>query len=227
MTIQLFLCNVLPVNDRHLPGLLARLDDAEREQAACFNFGRSRRSYVAAHVLLRHALNLGAGRRAWRFATNPFGKPNLDPPCNDIHFSLSHTDGLVAVAVTRGRDVGVDVESASRDPDETKFSSYVLASEEIADLNGFADRPGRILRLWVAKEAIVKAIGVGLLIPPTQISLRGESPHLVSLPRLYGPPAEWWLLTERYGKHWLALAARPAPDRVERVEMTVEDLLRH
>jgi 4'-phosphopantetheinyl transferase len=226
MIIQLFLCIVLPVDDQHLSGLLARLDDAEREQAARFAFGRSRRSYVAAHVLLRHALNLAAGRRAWRFTMNTFGKPSLDPPCNDIHFNLSHTDGLVAVALTRGRDVGVDVEAAFRDPDETIFSSYILAAEEIADLDGLADRPGQMLRLWVAKEAIVKAIGVGLLVPPKQIILRGEVPRLVSVPQLHGPPAEWWLLTERYGQHWLALAARFAPVRVERVEMTVTDLLK-
>jgi 4'-phosphopantetheinyl transferase len=225
MTVRLFLCGVLPADDRHLPGLFARLSNAERDRAARFVRGRDRRAYAAAHALLRRALDLAAGRRAWRLTANALGKPVLDPPCDDIRFSLSHTDGLVAVALARGRDVGVDVEAAARDPDETVFSSLVLAPEEIAELDRFADRPERLLRLWVAKEAFAKAIGVGLSMPLKRVVLSGEEPRLASLPEAYGAAPEWWLQTERYGAHWLALAVSPSPCRVERVEMTVENLL--
>jgi len=225
ITVQLFLCRVLPDDNQHVPRLLARLDNEERDRAARFTFERDRRAYAGAHALLRHALDRAAGHRAWRFTANAFGKPRIEPPSNDIRFSLSHTDGLVAVALAHGRDVGVDVEASGRDADEATFRSLVLAPDEVSDLDGFVDRPGRLLRLWVAKEAIAKAIGHGLSLPLKQIVLRGEAPCLTSLPEQHGAASEWWLHTERYDMHWLALAARPPPCRVERMEMTVADLL--
>ena len=227
VTIQLFLCDVPPGAERHLPGLLARLDSAERDRASRFMFDRDRLSYAAAHVLLRHALDQVAGeRRPWRFAVDAFGKPSLDPPFGAIRFNLSHTDGLVAVATSRRGEIGVDVESALGEPDESTFSSLILAPEEVAELDGCADRANRLLRLWVAKEALAKAIGLGLSLPVNEIMVQGEPPQLIALPEPHGPTSAWSLHSERYGAHWLALAtqhgeARPA----ERITMTIEQLL--
>jgi 4'-phosphopantetheinyl transferase len=219
VTIQLFLCDVQPGAERHLPGLLARLDSAERDRAARFMFDRDRLGYAAAHTLLRHALDQTAGeQRPWRFTADAFGKPSLDPPFDSIRFNLSHADGLVSV--------GVDVESVLREPDEATFSSLILAPEELAELDGCADRSNRLLRIWVAKEALAKAIGLGLSLPVNQIIVRGETPHLIALPEPHGPASAWSLHSERYGAHWLALATRygeAAP--VERTAMAIEQLL--
>jgi len=225
VTVQLFLCDIRPGDDRHLPGLLARLDAEERMRAARFRFERDRLSFAAAHALLRHALDRTAGApHPWRFAAGEFGKPSLDPPLDDIRFNLSHASELVAVALTRGRDLGVDVEDAHREPDEDTFSSLVLAPEEFDELEGCDDRSERLFRIWVAKEAIVKAIGLGLSLPVKQIIVRGDIPRLITLPEIYGPPAAWSLRTERHGTHWVALAARGALEPLERVVLTVEQL---
>jgi 4'-phosphopantetheinyl transferase len=176
---------------------------------------------------LRHALDQAAGPRPWRFATGTYGKPRLDPACDDIRFSLSHTDGLVAVALAHGQEVGVDVETACRDPDESALASLALAPREVADLDAFADRRDRLLQLWVAKEALAKAIGEGLSLPLQQVVLRGDPPKVVAMPAGYGMPSEWWLQTTRHGAHWLALAAGCAPSGVERTELFVADLIGH
>jgi len=227
VTIQLFLCDLQPGAERHLPGLLARLDSAERDRASRFMFDRDRLGYAAAHALLRHALDQIAGeRRPWRFTADAYGKPSLDPPFDSIHFNLSHADGLVAVAVSRRGEIGVDVESALREPDESTFSSLILAPEELAELDGCADRANRLLRIWVAKEALAKAIGLGLSLPVNQIILRGEAPQLIALPEPHGPTSAWSLHSERYGAHWLALATRHGEARpAERIMMTIEQLL--
>ena len=222
--LRLFLTAVSLDDDRHMPGLLDRLDDAERQRAARFIFDRDRRTYAAAHALLRYALDQEAGPRPWRFATEAYGKPRLDPPCDDIRFSLSHTDGLVAVALMHGQEVGVDVETASRDPDEAALASLALAPEEVTDLDGFADRRGRLLRLWVAKEALAKAIGEGLSLPLQQIVLRGDPPLVAAMPDGYGVAQAWWLQTERRGAHWLALAAGCAPNGMVRTDLPVAAL---
>lgn len=227
VTIQLFLCSTHPGDGRHLTGLFSRLDDGERDRASRFIFERDRLSYAAAHTLLRHALDRIAGeRQPWRFAIDAHGKPSLDPPFGAVHFNLSHTDGLVAVAVSRRGDVGVDVESTAREPDESTFTNLVLAPDELAELDGCADRANRLLRIWVTKEAIAKAIGLGLSLPVNRIVLRGEPPRLIALPEPHGPAGAWSLHSERYGPHWLALAIRhgeAAP--ALRIEFSVEQLL--
>ena len=227
VTIQLFLCDVQPGDDRHLPGLLARLDAAERDRASRFMFDHDRLGYAAAHALLRHALDRITGeRRPWQFAADAYGKPSLDPPLDAVHFNLSHTDGLVAVAVNPRGDVGVDVESGLREPDESTFSSLILAPEELAELDGCADRPNRLLRTWVAKEAVAKAIGLGLSLPVKEIVLQGEPPRLIALPEAHGPTSAWSVHSEHYGAHWLALASRyGGAEPAARVAITVEHLL--
>jgi len=225
MTIRLFLCDIQAGDDRNLPGLLSRLSPDERARAARFRFDEDRLSFATAHALLRHALDdvIGA-TRPWRFAVQAFGKPSLDPPVDDVRFNLSHARGLVAVAVARGRDLGVDVEDALRDPDESTFANMVLAPEELAELEGCADRAERLFRIWVAKEAIVKAVGLGLSLPLRQIVVRGEAPELVAMPRPHGPAGTWSLHTERHGSHWVALAVRGLLGPVERTVLTVQQV---
>ena len=55
--------------------------------------------------------------RDWRFVTNAHQCPSVDDSqagSPSLQFNLSHTDGLIALAVARGVRVGVDVERADR-----------------------------------------------------------------------------------------------------------------
>ena len=225
MNVDLYLCEVPPPDDR-LPALLARLDEEERRRAARFAVEPARFAYAAAHALLRRALDRAAGRAGdWAFRVNRYGKPGLDPPLDDIRFNLSHTDTLVAVAVARGTDIGVDVETLPTAPAEAMLGRMVLAPEEQAELADSDDREARLMQLWAAKEAVAKAIGMGLSLPPKEIVLRGAELRVAALPEEHGPASAWWLHTERLATHWLALAARAADCRILRERVTVDRLL--
>jgi 4'-phosphopantetheinyl transferase len=225
MNVDLYLCEV-PAPDDRLGGLLARLDEEERRRAARFVVEPARFAFAAAHALLRRALDRAGGcARQWTFSANRYGKPSLDPPFEDIRFNISHTDTLVAVAVTRGADIGIDVETLQSAPDEAMFASIVLAPEEEEELAGANDRASRLIRLWAAKEAVAKAIGMGLSLPPSEIVLRGAEPQVAALPAEHGPASAWWLHTERLETAWLALAARAADCRIVREKFTVDRLL--
>lgn len=225
MNVDLYLCEVPPPDDR-LPALLARLAEEERSRAARFAVEPARFAYAAAHALLRRALDRAAGGAGdWAFSVNRYGKPSLDPPLGDIRFNVSHTDTLVAVAVTRGTDIGVDVETLLAAPDEAMFAGQVLAPEEEAELAESDDRASRLIRLWVAKEAVAKAIGMGFSLPPKEIILRGTELSLAALPREHGPTSAWRLHTEKLADHWLALAARASGYRILRESVTVDRLL--
>ena len=86
------------------PDVLARADR--------FAFPHDRRRYVAAHGALRAILGgyLNTTPAGVPIRYTPQGKPYLAPPSSDIRFNLSHSGELALIAVTRGREVGVDVE---------------------------------------------------------------------------------------------------------------------
>lgn len=148
------------------PALAAMLDDDERARAARFAFEDDRRSYVAAHALLRAELSKRAARapQAWRFAATRLGKPYLLDSPGDLRFSLSHTRGMVAVAICEGADVGVDVETSDRRAESMKLAERFFAPEEVAMLAAVEGDARRemFFAIWTLKEAVVKATGDGL-----------------------------------------------------------------
>lgn len=146
--------------------LAALLDDAERARAARFAFDEDRRSYIAAHALVRAELSRCASRppQDWRFAVAKLGKPFVvDNPC-DLRFSLAHTRGMVVVAVAQGVEIGVDVEPSDRRAESMKLARRFFAPEEVALLAaaGGEARRETFFAIWTLKEAVVKATGQGL-----------------------------------------------------------------
>jgi 4'-phosphopantetheinyl transferase len=110
--------------------------------------------------------------RSLRFELGPRGKPALasaeDAPTTDLRFNLSHSGALALYAVTVGRAVGIDVEASHRRVDELAVAARVLGHEQarrLAELNP-QSRKREFLRAWVAHEAAVKCLGLGLAAPP-------------------------------------------------------------
>jgi 4'-phosphopantetheinyl transferase len=221
------------------PLLETVLDADERRRADQFVFEADRRSYVAAHALVRHALSKQARVHpaAWRFAFGAHGKPFLErgPNSLDLRFSLSHTRGMVAVALAQGIEVGVDVEVRERSARlDLDIAEKLFAPDEKAllrALGGTQERRERFLELWTLKEAVIKATGRGLSqsldsfsigFDPLRITLRG-------MPE--GTPSEadrWGLAYWPTRHHHLSAAAHVPVGRptFEHREWRVSELLR-
>ena len=115
-----------------------------------------------ASAALRHATGLGdinIGRR-------PSGRPRLEPPYHELGVSLAARGGLLLVGFVRDRNVGVDLEL---DQQGDGFEPVRLARDHFASREADAiarlDRAAAkdlFLRLWVAKEAALKATGRGV-----------------------------------------------------------------
>jgi 4'-phosphopantetheinyl transferase len=145
----------------------AVLSDDERAQFNRFHFARDARDYAAAHELLRRTLSRDDPRPPdrWRFDKDANGKPFLiERGMCRATFSLSHTHGMVACAVTQDADVGVDVECVERDVDAADIAARFFAPSETAQLMTLGEeaRRGRFFELWTLKEALVKALGTGM-----------------------------------------------------------------
>jgi 4'-phosphopantetheinyl transferase len=85
----------------------------------------------------------------------------------DLAFSASHSDGLAAVAVTRGRAIGVDVERLRPIDDNLGIARSFFCTSEYVSLAALPEheRNDAFLALWTRKESVVKATGLGLAMP--------------------------------------------------------------
>lgn len=144
------------------------LSAVERDQQQRFYFERHRRQYALTRALVRTVLSQYAEvlPGAWRFVKNRYGKPQIaEPgPYSRLRFNLSHTEGMIACAVTTAGEIGVDVESEEKAVQLDSIADSYLSADEAASL---ADLPGsarlrRLVEYWTLKEAYVKALGKGL-----------------------------------------------------------------
>jgi 4'-phosphopantetheinyl transferase len=149
-----------------LASSLATLSAEERQRAERFVFPRDRLAYVLAHGALREVLAryLRTAPEDLEFTVGAQGKPRIVQTFTDLRFNLSHSDGLALIAVTRGREVGVDVERVVDDILFEEIARAYFEPQEVWDLR-IAPPHERVLRffeLWTRKEASLKASGLGL-----------------------------------------------------------------
>jgi phosphopantetheinyl transferase len=79
----------------------------------------SLRQFVFGRYLMRCVL----GMEGKDFLYNEFGKPFIQ---GNIFFNLSHTEGLIALIVSEGKENGIDVEiNGSNKMAWTRFESYI------------------------------------------------------------------------------------------------------
>lgn len=203
------------------PRLELLMDAEERARAARFRFDRDRHSYIAAHALLRAMLSrrVPTAPADWRFTTNPQGKPEavMPPGWPRLRVNLSHTRGLVAVALTVDRDVGIDVEWRARGNLTLEIADRYFAPAEIAALEAMsAERlEDGLFAFWTLKEAFIKAIGLGLSFPLDAFAF-GLEPLSISFVPGHEVPGPWLFRRFRPTEaHAMALALRhPVPSRV-------------
>ncbi|WP_308167436.1 4'-phosphopantetheinyl transferase superfamily protein [Catellatospora tritici] len=137
--------------------LAAALDDEELARADGLRRPEDSHRFVVAHGALRHiaAAQLGVRPEHIRWRRGPHGKPELP---GGPQLNLSSSGDLVAVAVSRLRPVGVDVQRLPSRADPVRMAARYYTAEE-ATYVAEADSAARFARLWARKEACVKAAG--------------------------------------------------------------------
>jgi 4'-phosphopantetheinyl transferase len=183
----------------HLHGFL---DSAEQARAARFLVADARQQYIISHAFLRIALGqyLQITPQAVRFRITANNKPELDDG-RGLHFNLSHTQGTAAIAVTRSRHVGMDVEKIRDNLNPLELATRFFSPQECEWLRSrpVPEHLASFFACWTAKEAYIKACGEGLsmglsgfaVIPATPLT--GNSQLQLEI---YGQPEESnnWLI---------------------------------
>ncbi len=201
----------------------AVLSAAERDRASLLS-PEAAGLYLASHVATRRILarylgrepaELTLGRRPCPQCPDPLhGAPAVTWPPTELSFNLTASGGSWLLAVTTGRPLGVDLELAAGAGGE-RAAPLALTVGELARLRALADpRPRRalFLRAWTRKEAVVKAVGVGLAADLRQIEVAPECPGPVPVRFGVGAgPHDWVVQDLPVGPGRFAALARPAP----------------
>lgn len=116
------------------------------------------------------------------------GTDHGQPSAPGVFLSLSRAGELVAVAASRRRPVGIDIERIDRVA-RAGFDDVAFTAEERAEIAASADPHALRAVLWTSKEALLKLSGDGLRTDPRLLRVSGARRLLAwpaSAPRLDG-----------------------------------------
>ncbi|UQN09204.1 4'-phosphopantetheinyl transferase superfamily protein [Deinococcus sp. QL22] len=178
--------------------LAACLSGEELARAEAYAGAPARGFYVASVVFRRTVLGavLHIPPAEVRFERLPGRtKPQLAASQNpeNWRFSLSHSGELALLALGCGREVGVDLERMRagvnwRGVAQTAFSPYERAALLAV---GPPHRLDMFYRLWTAKEAYLKACGLGLSVPLEAVSVILAGAEIDVLQAVHGDLRQW------------------------------------
>lgn len=153
----------------------SRLDFLDAEERAVYD--RYRVDFKKIEFLLGRALlkgllgeRLGLRPQEVAFRKNDYGKLFLARDEQPFHFNLTHSGRMIACVISP-LQVGVDVEQGDVDHLSVMNSVFTPQEQEHVNQAPLATRLQAFFRIWTRKEAYVKAVGMGLSIPPDSFSV--------------------------------------------------------
>ncbi len=157
------------------------VDEGDLPQGELSRYTRIRRAEVRRRAIaIRWALRnlLGKYMRvhpsALRIEAGRHGKPQLPAISNrgELQFNVSHSGYLGLIAVGRGMSIGVDLERiCSLDVDGLASTALSAMERPAFESLSLKDQRDHLLRTWVAKEAALKASGLGLSLSPDRLAI--------------------------------------------------------
>ena len=148
--------------------------ERQKEIEACANERVRLEKYYAWSILLSGLSDfLGDDAANVAFYKNENGKWH----CNSCSFSLSHSDGVVAVAISQ-QNVGVDIENVKRHRNGIERVIFSESEQNALFTVDESLRESFIIKKWTQKESVFKTLDknrfVPSLIDPTEYTVWTE-----------------------------------------------------
>lgn len=159
------------------------LDPAERARAGELRHARSRAEFVLGRATARLLVAEGWGldpsaivfRAVCRTCAGPHGRLEVVTAAGVVHVSVSHSAGRVAVAAALGVRCGVDLEKIALRGATPPVTALSTVERAVFDAVPEAGRTAAFVRYWTRKEAVLKATGDGLTVPPATLTVSGPA----------------------------------------------------
>lgn len=172
-------------------------------------YGKGERAEPLARQWLAAELDTSPG--ALTIQRTAQGRPILGAPHADWDASWSHSGEGLLIALARDLRVGIDLELERPRPKAQVLANRFFAPSEAAALAALpADaREAAFVRLWCAKEAVLKAHGQGISFGLHRLVFApaGDDWRLVDCDPALGVPADWTLRRFRPAPGYLASVA--------------------
>ena len=152
----------------------------ERQKAEKFVLPLHQSRSIKARVALKKLLSRYSGqdKRSLRILEGPFKKPFL--PCSEdvrpLFFNTSHSDEMLMIALTFTGEIGIDIEQDRELDLDPSLLELVLTHEEKSEFNLLPSdiQHKAFFQAWTRKEALSKALGLGLNIQFNDLAIRGR-----------------------------------------------------
>ena len=161
---------------------------SEQQRAAHFFHPADAARHLLGRALLRSLLarEIGASALPATFPCNHWGKPGL--PGSGFEFSISHAGHAVWLAITRQIPLGIDVETVNACDDPFLLAEALHPDEkrEIRHCGTKTQASQHFLRCWTRKEAVIKALSLGVSCPldSFRVATNEQTSHWL----LHAPP---------------------------------------
>lgn len=216
-SVDSFIVHVCPFlisrEGRPFAEILTWLSSEERKRADRFVKEVDRRRFVLGRGMLRYlsAAHFRVTPEQVKLGQTANGKPYVAFPTataeRRFEFNIAHSGDCVLIAWTLGRSVGIDVEALDRTAPIAfnEVAATAFSGDECAVLLNAA--PGHIadifFRIWVRKEAVLKAEGCGI----------GGQLQSFSVAQRYNARTEWTdqVIYPGSGGIWKIFDLVPAP----------------
>jgi len=159
------------------------LSEEEREQAAGFRFAAKREGFLLGRLAAKRALGAlleEPDLRRIGMRSGVYGQPLVrHPRAESIEVSVSHSQGLaVALAFPAEYPLGIDLETIATVSAEVVLGELEASPPELTWLaTGGVDAATACCVLWSAREALGKALRIGLNSPLGILALAGIESH--------------------------------------------------
>jgi 4'-phosphopantetheinyl transferase len=160
--VHLWLLDIQQFSNHAMKQALEMMSGDEHERAQ--KFLRGKNEYIASRWLLRKVLGLylQESPETVVFKRSEKGKPYV--PGSSLQFNLSHSGHWAVLAVARNMQIGIDVEQGKHSRDLAGIAANYYHPDEFTQLQ---QRQGEeqtrfFYQLWTLKEALLKAMGVGI-----------------------------------------------------------------
>jgi 4'-phosphopantetheinyl transferase len=179
-------------------------------------------SRAALRPLMRHVLGMycGVDGATLEFVEGFYGKPAFaehQPFARAISFNLTHSGNHALLAVSDGREIGVDLEQVrTRTRALALADRYFFGAEfEVIRAAPETQRQDLFIRYWAAKEAVIKAQGTGLSAPLDRFRILFDSTYETAAVETFDPEriaAGWFVRAVPVGAGWHAAVAAKTRD---------------
>jgi len=120
-------------------------------------------------IVLSDFLNVNSIEIGYRY--NAYGKPYIsNDKFRNVYFNISHSKQYLLIGITRDGEIGVDIEN---NRPRLAVPIGILSEKELHMYNRYDDsqKYHAFYKAWVQKEALCKALGVGITIEFNSISV--------------------------------------------------------